>query len=507
MGRPGHVLSRHFLVACLLLVSWGVMSAVVLSAELQRFTLAAGTPHETEYFVQDSGKPGPTVMVVGGVHGNEPSSWHSVEVVRYWPITKGVVVSIPRANPTSIDANQRRIPEAKLDLNRQFPKPGQPAELAEDAHPLAVAIWDLVNETKPDWLLDCHEGFDFSHVNPKSVGSSIISDPENEVTRAMAQTMIDGVNALEPEPAHPFTLRGPSVAGSLSRAATDHLGIKAMTLETTTKNQRLPIRTRQHRTLMAKFFTQLEMLAEETSHASLVTSLVDADAIQVGLYDDGGVSGAGIPRITEQLAEMQDVRVVRIDGADVRSGATQGMHVVIFSGGSGSGQGNSLKPEGREKVREFVDQGGTYVGICAGGYLACDSFSWGVGLLNAKTKSPQWRRGGGDVLVEWTELGKGQLDREEASMPMRYHNGPIWEPHDSSELPPFEVIAWFREEVAENDTPVGIMVDSPAAVYAPFGQGQVMAFSCHPEQTAGGEQVVPRMIRLARERLAAGVSE
>src|SRR5690606_36631218 len=121
--------------------------------------------------------------------------WHSVEVVRYWPITKGVVVSIPRANPTSTDANQRRIPGVKLDLNRQISKPGQPAELADDAHPLAVAIWDLVHQTKPDWLLDCHEGFDFSHVNPKSVGSSIISDPENEVTKAMAQAMIDGVNS------------------------------------------------------------------------------------------------------------------------------------------------------------------------------------------------------------------------------------------------------------------------------------------------------------------------
>ena len=33
----------------------------------------------------------------------------------------------------------------------------------------------LVQETEPDWLLDLHEGYDFTRRNPDSVGSSAVS--------------------------------------------------------------------------------------------------------------------------------------------------------------------------------------------------------------------------------------------------------------------------------------------------------------------------------------------
>ena len=68
----------------------------------------------------------------------------------------------------------------------------------------------------------------------------------------------------------------------------------------------------------------------------------------------------------------------------------------FFSGGSGSRQANTIGLAGRENVQRFVKAGGGYVGICAGAYLACAGFNWGIGILNAKTPSSLWERGQGD---------------------------------------------------------------------------------------------------------------
>ncbi|MFA5189344.1 MAG: hypothetical protein WC740_01380 [Verrucomicrobiia bacterium] len=35
--------------------------------------IASGTPSATPYYVRDSGVTGPTVVITGGVHGNEPA--------------------------------------------------------------------------------------------------------------------------------------------------------------------------------------------------------------------------------------------------------------------------------------------------------------------------------------------------------------------------------------------------------------------------------------------------
>ncbi|MFM7919011.1 MAG: hypothetical protein ACKPJJ_02230, partial [Planctomycetaceae bacterium] len=64
-----------------------------------------------------------------------------------------------------------------------------------------------------------------------------------------------------------------------------------------------------------------------------------------------------------------------------------------------------------------------------------------------------------------------------------YNNGPIIQPHEQSAIPDYQVLATFTAEVAKNQTPAGIMVDSPAIVAGKFGAGDVLCISPHPEQS------------------------
>jgi glutamine amidotransferase-like uncharacterized protein len=224
----------------------------------------------------------------------------------------------------------------------------------------------------------------------------------------------------------------------------------------------------------------------------LTLGLVAAEkpVIKVAVYDDKGATGKGIPSVEAILGQTADIKVTRLKGADIAAGALKGYDLVMFTGGSGSAEAAGLGEKGREEVRDFVRQGGGYVGICAGAYLACSGFEWGVGVLNAKTVSPKWRRGQGEVKIDGQAFGEKLTDRV-----IRYANGPIIKADVRKDLPDIEVLVTFRSELALNDTPVGVMVNSPAMVRSTFGLGRVFTSSPHPELTAGWEPLVEQAVR------------
>lgn len=73
-------------------------------------------------------------------------------------------------------------------------------------------------------------------------------------------------------------------------------------------------------------------------------------------------------------------------------------------------------------------------------------------------------------------------------------------------MPAYEVLAWFRSELAEHGTPAGVMVNSPAIAIARFGNGKVVFCSPHPEQTPGLESFIAGAARWAVGKSAANSS-
>ena len=52
---------------------------------------------------------------------------------------------------------------------------------------------------------------------------------------------------------------------------------------------------------------------------------------------------------------------------------------LVLGGGYDLGFLQSLGQEGTDEIRSFVLQGGTYIGICAGAYFACDHIEFEKG--------------------------------------------------------------------------------------------------------------------------------
>lgn len=458
--------------------------------------LLPGTPFATECYVHETGQPGPTVMIVAGVHGNEPAGANAAEAIRHWSLLKGKLVVIPRANVPALAANKRLTPGLSTNLsnlNRNYPR-------AEKTEPprgeLAETIWNLALQHKPDWLLDLHEGYDFNALNDKSVGSSVIVTADDK-GKAAADRMLAAVNQTIADENLKFTRRGPPINGSLARAAGEHLKIPAMTVETTSK-QAMSKRVRQHEIMVHELLHHLGMRPAELPAPSLIeppASVADQPIkLRVALYKGPGTGGAGPTSLMKRLQQPPESSITQVTPEEIAGGVLTNYHVVIFGGGSGSKQAEALGETGRAEVRKFVGNGGGYIGICAGAYLATSGYPWSLGLINARTISPKWQRGKGLVKLELTDSGRELLEDRDGQFDCLYANGPVVKRDEKTNLPPFEILAHFRTEMASNGSPAGIMIDSPAIFAGAYQQGRVVCVSPHPEQTKGLEHFVPQAI-------------
>jgi len=112
--------------------------------------------YSVDPYVYESGKPGMTVVVVAGAHGNELSGPRSVrDLVRDGiTIRSGRLILIPYANWCGVMRETRKVPEkdGDTDLNRSFSTPVPDKKLT-------MNIIQYVREA--DYVLDLHESEDY----------------------------------------------------------------------------------------------------------------------------------------------------------------------------------------------------------------------------------------------------------------------------------------------------------------------------------------------------------
>lgn len=472
--------------------------------------LAKGAKWQTPYFINDTGIEGPTLLIVGGMHGNEPAGFRSASQIRHWPIVKGKLIVIPRANTLGLKANIRYVPDAdkaNRDLNRNFPGT---KESKSARGPLAQSIWAFVLKQKPDWVLDLHEGYQFnvSHKpekgKKKSVGSTIICHPEESVM-ALAKRMLKSANETVTDEERRFVLlpRGP-VSTGLINAAVRKLGCQGMILETTSQFQPLSVRTRQHRRMVSVLMQHLGIIDRE--HSNTLADSGRKRRMAVALFDGTGTGVGGVTTLTRILDRAPSMSVHHVGPAEMTQKTLSQFDVVLCPGGSGSKQAAAIGKPGRDAIKQFIHGGGGYLGICAGAYLCSSHYSWSLDVVGTSVftgsreiegvgKKQMWYRGkSSQVQMELTAEGKKIFPNVPMKTKVRYQNGPVVSRNKDTPLQPYKVLAWFRSEVVLYPPQKGTMVNTPAIITGDFGQGRVVAISPHPESTDGLESMVTAAI-------------
>jgi hypothetical protein len=127
----------------------------------------------------ESDRPGPTVLVVGGIQGDEPGGFHAASLlVTDYRVSQGRVWVVPNLNFESIIRRSRGV---NGDMNRKFAslKPDDPDYAAVER------IKALIRAPEIDFILNLHDGSGFYREqyvdkmhNPNRWGQSIIIDQE-----------------------------------------------------------------------------------------------------------------------------------------------------------------------------------------------------------------------------------------------------------------------------------------------------------------------------------------
>ena len=480
--------------------------------------IAQGADWETTYFIVDSGVSGATVLVVGGMHGNEPAGSRAAEQILHWPIKRGKLIVVPRANVLALQANTRLTPNQPKkagNLNRDFPQVEEGGKYTvAPIGELAASLWSFVLQNRPDWVIDLHEGFAFNRSHhpargrKKSVGSSLIYEA-GETMDSLARQIVAAADETVTAPGRRFSLidRGPVDTG-LARACIKVLGAKAVILETTFPNQPISLRTRQHRAMVNVLLKHIGLIDDDCRNR--LAAPKSSGNLQVGIFDGNGVGPSSI-QLGRAIEEAPDLTLFHIGAAEMRPDVLRQFDVLVFPGGSGSKQAGAIGREGRNAIRRYVDGGGGVLGVCAGAYLCSANYEWSLDLIDTKVftgsveipgkgRKQLWYRGKvAEVDLELTVLGKSLFSHQgiPGNFVVRYANGPIISPKGNPALGDYKVLAWFRSENGLWEAQKGTMINTPAIVSGVFGGGRVVSVSPHPELTPALHPIITQTIRWA----------
>ena len=132
------------------------------------------SPNELHVYKLYGRIDGRTIMILGGIQGDEPGGFLSADLYPDLVLEKGNLIVIPRANFHSIILNNRGV---NGDMNRRFENK-EPVDIDDQ---IVQIIKNLMAES--DMLLNLHDGWGFYREtyidewrNPRRFGQSIIAD-------------------------------------------------------------------------------------------------------------------------------------------------------------------------------------------------------------------------------------------------------------------------------------------------------------------------------------------
>jgi predicted deacylase len=121
------------------------------------------------YHEIDSKEPGPTIIITGGIHGDEPAGSLAAQKLTNLKPNKGKLYIFPSINKKGLKNNNRYL-KNEIDLNRSFPG----NEEGNAGEKLAARLFMFIDK-KADMVIDLHESKYFAKENSEYFGQSIIA--------------------------------------------------------------------------------------------------------------------------------------------------------------------------------------------------------------------------------------------------------------------------------------------------------------------------------------------
>ncbi|MEW6267048.1 MAG: M14/M99 family metallopeptidase [Thermodesulfobacteriota bacterium] len=238
------------------------------------------TPYELNVYRIFGRKEGPTMLIIGGIQGDEPGGFLSADLYTDMSLKRGNLIVVPRANFHSILLFKRGL---NGDMNRMF---GQHEKSVYESRIVQI-LEKLIAQS--DILLNLHDGSGFyrpTYINelhgPNRYGQSIIADCEvHESPRtghrlelgSLARKVIAKINAEIDNPAYHFHFMNTRTSDpnspyaeqrtSATYYALTRYGIPAFGVETSKNLPSMEMKVHQHNLAINAFMELFGLVTEQ----------------------------------------------------------------------------------------------------------------------------------------------------------------------------------------------------------------------------------------------------
>lgn len=265
------------------------------------FCSAAWSADRLEFTIHklESGVEGPTVLVVGGIQGDEPGGFHAASMlVTHYRVTRGSVWVVPNLNFESIIERSRGL---NGDMNRKFAHVLENDPDYQDVQRIKA----LIQDDEVDFIFNMHDGSGFYREehsdwlhSPARWGQSIVIDQEMLTGERypnvgeLARSTIEKVNLTLLDKEHVYHVKNTrtregnaEMAKTLTYFAINH-GKAAVGLEAS-KALSTAQRAYYHLTALESFFETLGVSVDRSFELEPTTVQAKIDEnIQIAFYQN-----------------------------------------------------------------------------------------------------------------------------------------------------------------------------------------------------------------------------
>lgn len=197
----------------------------------------------------------------------------------------------------------------------------------------------------------------------------------------------------------------------------------------------------------------------------------DLEGIKVSVYNGGGALGSSRIALANMFRWM-NATVDTIDSMDIRFGDSIDCDILVYPGGDTYSYRSLIEEEGRERILQFVSNGGSFFGICGGSKFGASSLKLVEGSFVSN----------GPEVAPGTYIMEMQVNKDSTG------------PDLSNEPNSYSTLYWQSQYYASVDMDgiIPIMTYShnneAAMIASKYESGTVFLCSPHPEYEENGNR-------------------
>jgi glutamine amidotransferase-like uncharacterized protein len=200
--------------------------------------------------------------------------------------------------------------------------------------------------------------------------------------------------------------------------------------------------------------------------------VTDLSGVKVAVYSGGPFEAGNNSRIAlMHMFEWMSATVELIDPEEICSGALSDYDILAVPGIPAGNTYVELLEEGMNQIRQFVANGGSYIGICGGSMFGLDGY---LGLFNGTLRTQIPGIAPGIHLITMTvnhESTGPDLSELPQTYSVLYWGSGYWDAEDMSGI---TTVMSYPEN------------DRPGMIASRYGYGTYFLSSPHPEWEEGG---------------------